>query len=318
MHYFKKIIYLIVIALVSAPSISYAHVKWFAKELGTARPYQITDTPVLIWLGIIILLLLAGVYLEKKLTIPKYLTNSKNKLSQLGHTIATIGFGLALIIFSFNNFLFAPSLSLNNTFLLALQAISGAMIVLGLYQRVAAIIIFLIFIFGINHYGFLEMLEAVEILGFGIYIFIFNRQSWNLKDSKTLSELTKNLQAHAVPLLRFFTGLNLIILGFSEKIFNPSLAQNFLTNYHWNFLQSLGWHGFTDYWFAFSAGIVEIIFGLFFILGLVTRLNTIVLAIFLITTLILLGPIELVGHIPHFSIALILLLYGSGTKLKIA
>ena len=78
----------------------------------------------------------------------------------------------------------------------------------------------------------------------------------------------------------------------------------------------LGFHQFSDYWFVLSAGAVEVIFGLIFVLGIVTRLNALVLAGFFIATLILLGPMELLGHAPHFAIVFVLLVFGSGEKLK--
>jgi uncharacterized membrane protein YphA (DoxX/SURF4 family) len=119
-----------------------------------------------------------------------------------------------------------------------------------------------------------------------------------------------------VPFLRTATGLNLIILGFSEKIISPGLTQNFLSHYDWNFMQALGFEWFTDYWFAFCAGSFETLLGIFFLFGLFTRLTTLALAGFLVTTLALLGPVELMGHLPHFSIAVVLLIMGAGARLK--
>ena len=88
----------------------------------------------------------------------------------------------------------------------------------------------------------------------------------------------------------------------------------FLEKYDWNFMHHFfGLTWFSDYWFAYSAGVVESLFGIFLILGLVTRLTIVALAVFLVTTLILLGPVELIGHLPHFSIAAVLLVFGAGS-----
>ena len=120
---------------------------------------------------------------------------------------------------------------------------------------------------------------------------------------------------YGVSLLRIGVGLNLIILGFSEKILKPSLTQNFLEQFVWNFMYHLGYTWFTDYWFAYAAGVSEILFGVFLLLGLVTRTTILALSVFLISTLILLGPVELMGHLPHFSIALVLLVFGAGSRM---
>ena len=82
-------------------------------------------------------------------------------------------------------------------------------------------------------------------------------------------------------------------------------------------MQALGFEHFTNYYFGLYAGVVEVLFGVFFVLGLVTRTTTVALAVFLVTTLYLLGPIELVGHLPHFSIAVVLFVLGSGTRLSL-
>jgi hypothetical protein len=74
----------------------------------------------------------------------------------------------------------------------------------------------------------------------------------------------------------------------------------------------------SNYWFAFSTGVVEFLFGLFLVLGLVTQITVVILAIPLVTTLILLGPVELSGHLPYFSVALVLVVLGAGNHLKIA
>ena len=71
----------------------------------------------------------------------------------------------------------------------------------------------------------------------------------------------------------------------------------------------------SDYWFSFAGGLAEILFGLFFLLGLITHITTVAWLIFLVITLYLLGPVELVGHLPHFSIAIVLLILGSGARL---
>jgi uncharacterized membrane protein YphA (DoxX/SURF4 family) len=162
----------------------------------------------------------------------------------------------------------------------------------------------------------MEMMDTFEMLGFSIFAMIVGRPKWRIVDTEIFKEYTHKIHSYGLPLLRIGTGLNLFILGFSEKIMSPSLTENFLSIYHWNFMQNIGFNWFTDYWFAFSAGVAEALFGLFFILGLVTRTTTIALAVFLLSTLVMLGPVELMGHLPHFSIAIVLLLFGAGSRLK--
>ncbi|MEK9154083.1 MAG: hypothetical protein AAB798_01275, partial [Patescibacteria group bacterium] len=74
---------------------------------------------------------------------------------------------------------------------------------------------------------------------------------------------------------------------------------------------------YSDYLFTLSAGAVESLFGLIFILGVVTRLNALIVAIVFTIPLFILGPIELAGHLPHFAAVVLLLLFGGGNMLKV-
>jgi uncharacterized membrane protein YphA (DoxX/SURF4 family) len=75
---------------------------------------------------------------------------------------------------------------------------------------------------------------------------------------------------------------------------------------------------YSDYLFTLSAGATEAVFGLLLILGTVTRLNSLVIAVFFSIPLFILGPIELTGHMPHFAAIVILLLFGAGQEWKIS
>ena len=297
------------------PTEAFAHVKWFAYESGYVRPYSITDTPVLIAIIGVIIVVLLGVYLEKRLRVPDKLHNTIQKWAPRVLSLASMGFGLAFIIFTISGFIFAPNLPAEGTLgiiMLILQGVIGVMMLFGFYERAGGILLFVLFTLGILEYGFIEMLDTLEILGFAVYIVIAGRPLWKVTEWTWLRKVTHRIHKYGHPILRVGVGLNLIVLGFTEKILTPSLTNNFLADYHWNFMNIFG---MSDYWFSFCAGVTEALVGLFFVLGLITRTTTIILAILLITTLVLLGPTELVGHLPHFSIAVVLLVLGSGSRL---
>jgi uncharacterized membrane protein YphA (DoxX/SURF4 family) len=307
-------------ALFLVPALADAHVKWFAEAVEPVRPYSFSDTPV--WIGIVgVLIVLAlGIFLDKKLSVFEGVKKLIQKSAPVALSLASVGFGLAFIIFTWNGFIFAPNLPAEGSlgaFMLGLQGLAGVMMLFGLYERLGGLIILVLFAVGIIEHGALEMIDTLEMVGFALYAMIVGRPLWKVAETEIFQKLTHRMHAYGLPLLRVGTGLNLIVLGFSEKIFATDLTQSFLTQYHWNFMQNIGFTWFTDYWFAFAAGLGEITFGLFFLLGLITRTTTIALAVFLVTTLILLGPVELVGHLPHFSIALVLVVLGSGARLKL-
>lgn len=313
----KKILYIIP-TIFLIPSLVLAHVKWFAEPEIFIEPYKITDPFVAYTIFFSILIILFGIFLEKKISVPNKVNAYIEKYAPGALSIASIGFGLAFIIFTVNGFVFAPNLKasgmLGNT-MLAIQIVAGIMILLGVYERIGGFLIIILFVLGIYKYGALEMLDTLEMVGFAIYAMIIGRPKWKIVDINIFNKIRHHIYHYGYPILRVGTGLNLIILGFTEKILNPSLTNNFLKNYNWNFFQNLEIIQITNYHFSFLAGMVEVLFGVFFLLGLITRTTTVVLAIFLVTTLILLGPIELLGHLPHFSIAIALFVLGSGSRL---
>ncbi len=313
----KRLKYLF-LALVAVPSMALAHVKWFANEEVIVPAYKFTDPYVIIAIVMALALIVLGIFLEKKLSVPHRLEKTIQKWAPGVLSIAGIGFGLAFIIFALKGFIFAPNLpAVGNIgiLMLVIEFIAGLLILLGFYERIGGLLVLVLFTLGVGQYGGIEMLDTLEMLGFALYIIIIGRPKWKMRDWNFVKHLSHKVHNYGVPILRVGTGLNLIILGFTEKILSPSLTNNFLSNYNWNFMQNLGFEGFTNYYFGFYAGVVEVLFGVFFLLGLVTRTTTIALAVFLATTLYLLGPIELIGHLPHFSIAIALLVLGSGTKL---
>lgn len=299
------------------PSITYAHVKWFAESVEYVEPYKINSMPIVISIIIVLAIVLIAFVLERKLKVPRKINDLLGKWSPYALSIASIGFGLAFLIFSFYGFIFAPNLEAMGdmgTLLLIIQGLLGLMFLFGFYEKVGGFLLFILFGLAIQEYGAIEMLDTLEILGFALYAIIVGRPKWKIRDTNIFHSITHRLHNYGNPILRVGTGLNLMVLAFSEKILTPSLTQNFLQNHNWNFMANLG---MSDYYFAYSAGIAEFVFGLLLVLGLITRLTTIALAVFLLITLYLLGPIELVGHLPHFSIAIVLLILGSGKKLKI-
>ncbi|HLP43774.1 MAG TPA: hypothetical protein VK145_00665 [Candidatus Nanoarchaeia archaeon] len=315
----KKSLFLFGLCGFLVPLFTSAHVKWFAETSETIRPYRLTDWPVLLWLFVAIVLVGFGFYLEKKLPVARVLQDRIRPIASTVLSLANIGFGFSFIIFSINGFVFAPNLVPGvelSYLLLGLQLVAGVMILIGWYERIGAALIVILFCLGIKEFGLVEMIDTLEMLGFAIYVLLIGRPKWHLAESKWAHSLFHRFHVYGVPILRVGTGLNLLVLGFTEKILAPGLTHNFLGEHHWNFMSSLGMTWFSDYWFAFSAGVTESLIGIFLILGLITRTTTIILAVFLSATLVLLGPIELIGHLPHFSIAIVLLLFGSGARLK--
>jgi uncharacterized membrane protein YphA (DoxX/SURF4 family) len=115
-----------------------------------------------------------------------------------------------------------------------------------------------------------------------------------------------------LPIIRIGVGLSLIVLSLHNKLLDPNMALTFLDLQDLNFMPALGFTDFSNQQFVFAAGLMELGLGVLLVAGVATRLAAATLFGFFMTTLIVLGVNELVGHLPLFGIALALIYRGAG------
>ncbi len=190
------------------------------------------------------------------------------------------------------------------------------MFLLGVYARLAAIALAAIWFLGFPTIGIIPMIEDIWILSTAAFVFLMGNDYFSLVSFRAVAPLAHHYRSYALPLLRLGTGATLFILGFTEKILHPEFGINFLSQYSWNFMHSFGL-AYSDYLFTLSAGAVESLFGLIFLLGIMTRVNALVVATVFSIPIFLLGPIELAGHLPHFAAIIFILLFGAGNHFKL-
>ena len=305
-----------------APSLVLAHTRWFAH--GEIPPFATTEpTSTYFWIWAIIAALIIGValYVERKGFFQLSFLHPRpdHAFERAAATFSMVA-GAFFLIAGTHGYLFSPNLTVESgippTFIV-LQMVIGAAFLVGIYARVAAIALSLLWLASFLTAGWLSILENLWVLSTALFVFIMGSDYFSLVPHKVLASVTRRFHDFALPILRIGTGTTLFILGFSEKILHPEFGISFLSQYHWNFMQLLGFEWYSDYLFTLSAGAVESLLGLVFILGVVTRLNALVVAVFFTTPLFILGPVELAGHLPHFAAVVLLLLFGGGNKLKI-
>lgn len=320
----KKSLYLIMFALLLVPGVTLAHVKWFIMEgarIETPKEDMVPFAFIAIFISAVIILL--GILIEKHL--PGISKNTQYWLNSKKHKIASlfsVAIGAFLLLSAYAGFIFAPNLSntgiLHAPFLI-IETLLGLMFLIGFGVRIASILLLATYFLLIFYAGPLEIIESLIIAGSAIFMLIYGRSHYSLGRQRTfVNRFFATQEEYAIPLLRVFVGIDLFILGFSEKILRPDLALSFLEHHPWNFMQILGLEWYSDLMFVMSAGVAEALLGLIFILGIVTRINALAIGVFFTITLILLGPIELLGHAPHFAFVVIMLIFGSGERLKLS
>ena len=223
--------------------------------------------------------------------------------------------GISLLSASYSESVLAAHYVVSNPILVVLQyaqAVVALMLIFNLFTMYAALVLVFIYAMLGSQFGVLEILDYLNILGIALFLVLSG-------------ENKIQRQEFAVPAIRVLTGGALVVLAFSEKLLNPNLGLNFLAINDWNFMQTLGVSAYSNELFILSAGFVELLIGTLFILGLVTRINTLVLLGFMITSNIVFliqnslsnALIELAGHLPVIAIALILLSSGAGGKWRV-
>ncbi len=117
-----------------------------------------------------------------------------------------------------------------------------------------------------------------------------------------------------MPALRVLTGFAIVVLGFTEKLWNRELALAFLETHPFNFTTTLP-VSLSDEHFILAAGLVEVSVGALIISGLWTRTVVLLASLPFNLTLPFFGWPELVGHLPTYGTFVVLLIWGAGQDL---
>lgn len=292
-----------------------AHVKWFVpvEEIIEQETigFSLSDPVVLAWFGIIVLALGIAFLLEKHLPEPSKLIEWGEQNKRLTFKLFQGLLGIFFLITAYESVIIAPIFEVNDTWTRIMHVITitlGVLFVFDVKAWIAGAGLMLLGLIASFYYGFVEIFDHLHLLGIAIFLLI----RMNPKKS-----IRKRYKDWAIPGLRVLTGLALVVLAFSEKLLHPELGLEFLKTHEWNFVSSLGVEWFDNYVFVISAGAVELLLGLLLVFGLVTRLTTIAVALFMLATACVLGIHEVIGHLPVFAIGILLIVYGSGDRLKL-
>ncbi|MEO0939868.1 MAG: hypothetical protein AAFY38_17080 [Pseudomonadota bacterium] len=301
----------------AAPAL--AHVRWFV-EAGVAvegfEPYSLTSPEVLIWIALATGIVGASVWLDTVLPDVR-IVDSKTRHDFI--EILRIFTGMSCLLTAYDGAIVAPHLDASGgfgTLLLWVQSIIGILLIANRFIRHVAIWMLLLHLGLAIKFGVIAALEYLIMPGIAVFLLINNLPT---------DALRVRWKPYSVSLLRIFTGISLITLGFSEKLLNAQMAETFLIVNNWNFLALIGLDWFSDRLFVLSAGVVEVVFGVILVLGTTTRLNVLAFSATLLASNVIFlvegnreaALLEFIGHIPIMGVALILLLLGYGQTLRI-
>jgi len=313
----KNILHVLWISFLTLPiATAYAHTRWFAEA--NLEPY-VTNEPtslyIGIWASIIIVIILIAAYAQRYTLLELHMLKpTRPHAFERAASSFTMIAGAYFVIAGSHEYFLTPNLTPEAGipyFIIIAQILIGLSLLIGIGARAAAIALIGVWLFSFFYSGFIQGIENVWVLSTGLFIAFMGNDYFSIYSNSWLRDRLSKFKRYGLSILRIGTGLTLMVLGLSEKITAPEFGINFLNQYNWNFMQILGFE-YSHYLFTISAGAVEFLFGLLFVLGIMTRITALVVAIVFTIPLFLLGPIELTGHLPHFVAIVLLLLFGNG------
>jgi hypothetical protein len=313
--YMKKIIAFG--AVLVAPSLALAHGKWLvpnyedviASQHGTYNFYSLQSVEVSIWIAFSIVTVVVAAFLHKHIPDWKWLTNFAHRHKKQVDQVAQFILGVFLVSTAlFWNVVIVPVESVVSPILVTLKYVQvaiGALFMLHLWSRYAAIgLLILTAVVSATH-GIETVFENVVLFTLALYFYLVHtsvKGGWAV------------LQKYAIDMVRIGTGVSLIALALTEKLLYPELGMQFLALHDWNFMQPI-FPWFTNELFVLSTGFAEALFGIVFILGYVTRITTVVIALFFaasVTTMLYQASIWEVEDFVVYCAAVLLLFFSHG------
>lgn len=244
--------------------------------------------------------------------------NAIKKLSEilrsgsfLDATVLSIAVGLLLIVSGFQQYLFAPGIALNDSLIHTVfsyaQIVVGIGLVLGTFTRICTIGIIGLFVSGFFFFPPLKILDYSVFLGIGLFLFIIHKDVLSFTfffhpvDKQSFLD---RYRKYAFPILRFLTGVGLIMIFLHHHILSPQPAIDFLTEKPLlNIMQSIfGLEDFSHNLLIFNTGIFGILIGLLLALGILERFIATIIAFGLLLTILVGGAGFLPIAIPYFAI----------------
>lgn len=267
----------------------FAHVKWFTDVVPVKEEISKILSPVFMGTALAVALLLAVLtqLLPAIMQIPALgkLDRQVEKLRPWSFTILQYGTAASLLWALLEGGLFAPEFAApEGTVQIAVIATIILLLIPSHYAvKVASAVLLGLYAYYIAEYGLFHMLD------YGFYVAI----------AAALVMYKTPYEKLSFPLLYLGTGLSLCWVAAEKWIF-PSMSMDIVHEH------GVPTFGFSPAVFIVLAAFIEFVVGYLLVVGILNRLLSIVLTLIFITTTMLFGYVEIVGH---FMIHIVLILF---------
>ena len=272
-------------------------------------------------IGIIVVIIVFFISISRH--VEDFFSPLLTRLPRYAPLVGRITIALSLFAAVYYGALFGPELPLTDTFgslagvVRGILLITATMILLGWYTRVAALAVLTIFIAEVcihgtymftytNYFGELLLLT---ILGAHVWA-VHHREHERIHMPRIFQEMKTILAPFAFLFLRIAFGFSLIYASVWAKIINNNLALAVASSPLAGHTTSLAAvFGFDPHFLVLGAAIIEVVIGLFFILGIEIRFTSLFLLFWLTLSLWYFGEIVW-PHLILIGIPISFIFYG--------
>ncbi|MBX9734577.1 MAG: DoxX family protein [Chitinophagaceae bacterium] len=204
-------------------------------------------------------------------------------------------------LFSSNNILEG---SLSNWMGLAEIMIALSLFYGGL-TRPAAVLLGFLWVLGFDMLGVRPMLESIQYLGFASFFYLAGRGPYAI-DRMLFPNLepSTSYTGQALLFLRIGVGLNLIVLGFTQKFANIPYVSSLLEHHDF-----LNFTTIPNEVFVLIAGALEVLAGILIVFGIFPRTTSLITLICINASLTVYNWNELVDYLPTYGALAVLLIW---------
>jgi uncharacterized membrane protein YphA (DoxX/SURF4 family) len=289
----KLFIFIITALIICSPFLAEAHVKWFTEVTPEKEEIEHILSPMFMIITFLVAALLAVLTqllpLLDKIPITKKIDGILDKYRRSSRYILKYGTAIALIIQVLAGTLFAPEFAITNQFIRILLWVTIILLLIPFHYatKAGALLLFGLFIYQLTQSGLFHMLD------YGFYLAIVG---------VLLVGRTK-LEDWGFPFLYLGTGLSLCWVAVEKWVY-PAMSIDIIHQH------AVPTFGFPPGVFVVFAAFIEFVVGYLLIVGILNRLLAFVLTLIFITTTMLFGVTEIIGHLMIHIVLIIFIIEG--------
>ncbi|KKW44280.1 MAG: hypothetical protein UY94_C0027G0006 [Parcubacteria group bacterium GW2011_GWA2_56_21] len=308
MRPFSFVLRLLPLPLLGAPLVSFAHEVYVldpatvSLDIANVSPnpfsLAISNFPEFSLWALIGVITVGAVFLISILhKIEDWLCPALMTLKPFAPVAARVTLGTSLIFAALHGGFMGPEFSpfsqsgYFTTALITLLYVSGASVLFGLFTRLSAAFalawyVFLFFLYGsymLTYLDYAGLAFLALVLGSGSYSLDGYRGAAGFKKIR-LRRLIQRLEPYAFPLLRLCFGAGLLYASWYAKFAHASLALDTVMRYHLT-----DYFHFDPLFIVLGAFIIEVLLGIFFIIGFEIRFAALFFLTFLVLSLLYFG-----------------------------